>query len=108
MSNKELNNDERNLFSIAYKNVLGQRRTAWRAICTFEIKEKTKALKFQEAIQFYKARIEKEMEKNCLEVLKFIDDLLSKKQIHHEASIFYFKMKGDYNRYLSEFCSGTS
>ena len=46
VSNKELNNDERNLFSIAYKNVLGQRRTAWRAICTFEMKEKLKSIKY--------------------------------------------------------------
>lgn len=39
---KELNNEERNLLSIAYKNAVGQRRTAWRAVTAYEIKEKSK------------------------------------------------------------------
>lgn len=39
---KDLNNEERNLLSIAYKNTVGQRRTAWRAITAYEIKEKQK------------------------------------------------------------------
>jgi 14-3-3 protein epsilon len=39
---KDLNNEERNLLSIAYKNTVGQRRTAWRAITAYEIKEKAK------------------------------------------------------------------
>jgi hypothetical protein len=43
---KELNNEERNLLSIAYKNVVGQRRTAWRAITSYEIKEKAKVLDY--------------------------------------------------------------
>lgn len=38
----ELKDEERNLLSIAYKNVVGQRRTAWRAIYAYEMKEKTK------------------------------------------------------------------
>ena len=41
-SNKELKDEERNLLSIAYKNTVGQRRTAWRAISTYEMKEKSK------------------------------------------------------------------
>lgn len=39
---KELKDEERNLLSIAYKNAVGQRRTAWRAIYAYEMKEKTK------------------------------------------------------------------
>jgi 14-3-3 protein epsilon len=30
------------MLQIAYKNVVGQRRTSWRAITAYEIKEKTK------------------------------------------------------------------
>ena len=41
---KDLNNEERNLLSIAYKNTVGQRRTAWRAITAYEIKEKVKVI----------------------------------------------------------------
>jgi len=39
---KDLKDEERNLLSIAYKNAVGSRRTAWRAISAFENKEKTK------------------------------------------------------------------
>lgn len=41
---RELKDEERNLLSIAYKNAVGQRRTAWRAIYAYEMKEKTKVL----------------------------------------------------------------
>lgn len=39
---KELKDEERNLLSIAYKNAVGNRRTAWRALTAYEMKEKTK------------------------------------------------------------------
>lgn len=39
---KELKDEERNLLSIAYKNYISQRRTAWRAITAYEAKEKGK------------------------------------------------------------------
>ena len=41
---KELKDEERNLLSIAFKNAVGSRRTAWRAISAFENKEKTKVI----------------------------------------------------------------
>lgn len=41
---QDLKDEERNLLSIAYKNVVGQRRTAWRAIWAYESKEKTKVI----------------------------------------------------------------
>lgn len=39
---KELQDDERNLLSLAYKNTVTSRRTAWRAISALENKERTK------------------------------------------------------------------
>jgi 14-3-3 protein epsilon len=35
-SGQELNVEERNLLSVAYKNSVGSRRTAWRALSTLE------------------------------------------------------------------------
>ena len=35
----EITEEVRNLFSIAYKNVVGNHRSAWRAIANFESKE---------------------------------------------------------------------
>jgi len=40
--NVELTVEERNLLSVAYKNVIGARRAAWRIISSIEQKEKTK------------------------------------------------------------------
>ena len=41
----ELNSEERNLLSVAYKNTVGTRRTAWRALSSIEQKEKSKGNK---------------------------------------------------------------
>ena len=35
---KELSQDVRNLLSVAYKNVVGTRRSAWRLLCSVENK----------------------------------------------------------------------
>lgn len=37
-SNNELTNEERNLLSVAYKNVVGARRSSWRVISSIEQK----------------------------------------------------------------------
>jgi len=39
-SNSELTNEERNLLSVAYKNVVGARRSSWRVISSIEQKNR--------------------------------------------------------------------
>jgi 14-3-3 protein epsilon len=41
---QDLSIEERNLLSVAYKNSVGSRRTAWRAISSIEQKEESKGL----------------------------------------------------------------
>lgn len=42
VSDTELTVEERNLLSVAYKNVIGARRASWRIISSIEQKEETK------------------------------------------------------------------
>ena len=93
--------DERNLFSVAYKNVVGQRRSSWRAMCGIEKKLSNDDPK-KSHLKNYKAKIEQELNDLCEEVLEILDDLLIPSADDNFSKVFYMKMKGDYLRYLAE------
>lgn len=100
---QELSVEERNLLSVAYKNVIGSRRASWRVISSIE--QKGDADKMQ-IIKDYKDTIETELLDICNDILSIISDSLVPNSTSEEAKVFYWKMKGDYHRYLSEFQSG--
>ncbi|UPX18024.1 uncharacterized protein EKO05_0008348 [Ascochyta rabiei] len=103
----ELTVDERNLLSVAYKNVVGTRRASWRIISSIEQKEESKGSeKHVGTIRDYRQKIETELEKVCQDVLNVLDESLIPKAESGESKVFYHKMKGDYHRYLAEFASG--
>ena len=99
----ELNVEERNLLSVAYKNVIGSRRASWRVLSSIETKETGWQLN---EIQSYKKHIEQELIDICSEILKIIETTLIPQSDNDEAKVFYYKMKGDYHRYLAEFQGG--
>jgi len=99
---KDLSNDERNLISVAYKNSIGARRTAWRSLVAIEAKDQEKGGKHQEIIKQYKKKVEQELEKIAQEVIATLDNYLIKNAPAGETKIFYLKMKGDYYRYWAE------
>jgi 14-3-3 protein epsilon len=104
---EELTVDERNLLSVAYKNVIGTRRASWRIISSIEQKEESKgATDHVELIKTYRSKIESELEDVCNDVLKVLTDYLLPKAESGESKVFYYKMKGDYHRYLAEFAFG--
>ena len=116
-SGQELSNEERNLLSVAYKNSVGARRTAWRTISAIQQKEEYKVYSFSsndsfqgsrfiDIIKGYRSKIEKELEDICNDVLKLLDDPLIPNSKNPEARVFFMKMKGDYFRYLGEFTTG--
>ena len=105
-ANAELTVDERNLLSVAYKNTIGSRRTAWRALSSIEKKEEQKGSKHLSLLRSYKAKIEEELNKYCKEILALINSQLLGKAANPEAKVFYNKMKGDYHRYISEYTVG--
>jgi 14-3-3 protein epsilon len=105
--NGDLNSDERNLLSIAYKNAVSTRRSALRTVMAYEMKEKKKDnSNFLPFIQEYRKRIEDELTRMCNNVISVIDSHLVSRAADAEARVFYLKMKGDYNRYIAEYAQG--
>jgi len=101
----ELSNEERNLLSVAYKNVVGARRSSWRVISSIEQKTEGSERKQQMAKE-YREKVEKELNDICKDVLNLLDNHLIAKATSDESKVFYLKMKGDYYRYLSEVAHG--
>jgi 14-3-3 protein epsilon len=85
--------DERNLLSVAYKNVVGTRRASWRIISSIEQKEESKGSdKHVTTIRDYRQKIETELEKVCQDVLDVLDEHLIPKAESGESKVFYHKM----------------
>jgi len=116
--NEKLSVDERNLLSVAYKNVVGTKRQSWRMLTQGNFEELDK-----DTLTAYTGIVEKELDAVCkeaLELLKLTTQVV--KDIYKETKdtqatkdkddesdnikediVFYLKMSGDYYRYLSEF-----
>merc|ERR1712036_57785 len=101
----ELSNEERNLLSVAYKNVVGARRSSWRVISSIEQKTEGSERK-QQMAKVYREKVEKELRDICQDVLGLLDKFLIAKASNAESKVFYLKMKGDYFRYLAEVAVG--
>lgn len=101
----ELTNEERNLLSVAYKNVVGARRSAWRVISSIEQKTEGSDKKLQ-MVKEYREKVESELREICNDVLELLSKYLIENSTQAESKVFYLKMKGDYYRYLAEVASG--
>eukprot|EP00483_Globobulimina_turgida_P002485 UN02489 len=96
---EDLDVDERNLLSVAYKNVVGSKRASWRTLSGgFDDAD-------EQLLTKYKSLVEDELEEICQEVLALLTKHLCKNVEGNgdETEVFYLKMCGDYYRYLSEF-----
>merc|ERR1711884_549192 len=103
----ELTVEERNLLSVAYKNVIGARRASWRIISSIEQKEEHKGSEDKlGVIRTYRDQVEKELRDICQDILDVLDKHLIPSSTTGESKVFYYKMKGDYHRYLAEFATG--
>eukprot|EP00274_Cyanoptyche_gloeocystis_P005567 CAMPEP_0196652586 /NCGR_PEP_ID=MMETSP1086-20130531/1923_1 /TAXON_ID=77921 /ORGANISM="Cyanoptyche gloeocystis , Strain SAG4.97" /LENGTH=257 /DNA_ID=CAMNT_0041983215 /DNA_START=99 /DNA_END=872 /DNA_ORIENTATION=- len=103
----ELTVEERNLLSVAYKNVIGARRASWRIISSIEQKEESKGnASHVVTIKDYRYRIEAELSGICRDILGMLDQHLLPNSSTGESKVFYNKMKGDYHRYLAEVATG--
>ncbi|CAL9122919.1 unnamed protein product [Musa acuminata var. zebrina] len=105
---EELTVEERNLLSVAYKNVIGARRASWRIVSSIEQKEEGRGNHDHvDAIRAYRGRIEAELSSICAGILRLLEDRLIPAAAAADSKVFYLKMKGDYHRYLAEFTTGS-
>jgi len=105
--NDELSVEERNLLSVAYKNVVGSRRASLRIISSIEQKEESRGKEQNlSRVKEYHAKVEKELSDICDDILKILDEHLIASSKTPESQVFFNKMKGDYYRYLAESTSG--
>ena len=90
----ELTTEERNLLSVAYKNVIGARRAAWRMLSSLEDKvdDEVKTGKHKKIIEEYKQNIEKELRDICQEIIQLLKESLIKSASEAEARVFFLKM----------------
>ncbi|WOL15052.1 14-3-3 protein 7 isoform X1 [Canna indica] len=103
----EFTPEERNLLSVGYKNMIGARRASWRILCELEQKEEENGSERNvKSIGVYRKRIEDELTKMCNDILSTIAIHILPSSTVGESIVFFYKMKGDYYRYLAEFKIG--
>jgi 14-3-3 protein len=92
-TDQELSVEERNLLSVAYKNVIGARRASWRIVSSIEQKEESKGNEAQVTlIKEYRNKIEQELAKICDDILGVLDGSLIPAAGSGESKVFYYKM----------------
>jgi len=83
------------MFSLAFKNLSGLSRAAYRSISGEESSEATT----------YKEEIVAEIKSICDDVIGLISDSILPKAKENSEQVFWLKMQADYNRYLAEVIS---
>jgi len=96
----EVNPDERNLLSVAFKNLISSKRAACRTISAVE--QNPKYSKFNGALLAYKGRIEQQLTDDCQKIIDIINNRVLGGTCSDEAKAFFVKMVGDYYRYIAE------
>ena len=99
-----LTSDERNLLSVAFKNLVSQQRTAIRTIAAVEQNQKYQ--KFASGMGAYKKQVEEELYSNCDEIISTIKTTILPNISDDEPRAFFLKMIGDYCRYIAESAKG--
>eukprot|EP01098_Paradermamoeba_levis_P004179 TRINITY_DN180_c0_g1_i3.p1 TRINITY_DN180_c0_g1~~TRINITY_DN180_c0_g1_i3.p1 ORF type:complete len:243 (-),score=101.03 TRINITY_DN180_c0_g1_i3:152-880(-) len=91
--------EERDLLNIAYKNAIGSKRSAWRVISSVLQREGDEDRK--KLLVEYRTKVETEMSNLCNDAFSILDKVIESAD-SDEFRIYFYKMKGDYNRYLAE------
>ncbi|EAX89480.1 14-3-3 protein [Trichomonas vaginalis G3] len=103
--NPDLNDDERNLLSVAYKNSINQTRKGLREIKAYIQEQQNDGQypnRLNQLLEF-KQQMFKELEAICNDLVQLVDDSLIPAATTSEARVFYEGLKANYYRYVCEF-----
>ena len=92
--NSHLSPEERNLLSLAYKNVI--------LSVLLEYKDTQEKPARVAQIGQYREKVVGELDKYCLELISLIDEKLLPEAQDAEGKLFYEKLRADYYRYIAE------
>ena len=90
-SDAQLTVDERNLLSVAYKNITATLRTSWRNIDNLEVHTRHPARE-RRLMQRQKERIEHDIVDVCKDVVELLERFLIPAANPGEEKVFYCKM----------------
>ncbi|XP_047149311.1 14-3-3 protein 9-like [Vigna umbellata] len=103
----ELSVEERNLFSVGYKNVVRSQRDSWMILSSIEQKEESKGNELNvKCIRDYRHKVVLELSNIYSDIMIMLDEHLIPSTNIAESMVFYYRMKGDYYWYLAEFKAG--
>ena len=97
---EDFTTEERNLLSVGFKNQIGSKRTAIRTIAAIE--QNPKYANFNAALTDYKRKIEGELYDQCMSIVGTVKESCLKNATTDETKAFFYKMIGDYYRYVAE------
>jgi hypothetical protein len=73
---KPLTAEERNLLSVAYKNVIGSKRSSLRVLTAVKERKETDDTIKRDLVQEYIKEVEKELNEVCLDIVQLLDEKL--------------------------------
>ncbi|GAB2290759.1 hypothetical protein Dimus_025032 [Dionaea muscipula] len=99
----DLDDEERKLLDIAYKNVVDPLRSALSVIHSAQQEDEDRIDDF--VTVHYQLQLHRELNEVCGSILKLLEDLIPVAPCA-ESKVFYLKTKGDYHRYMAEYLTG--
>ena len=96
----DMSAEERNLLSIAFKNLVASKRTAWRTVVS--VQSNPKYLLYTDSMCEYKTKLEDALFEECSNVIGLIQINILKKKCSDDAKAFFTKLVADNYRYIAE------
>ncbi|XP_058092327.1 14-3-3-like protein C [Magnolia sinica] len=102
----ELTAEEKKLLTVGYKLVIDARRASLQALSSREKEDRNGNKHRKKQRKEYRRKVESELTSICNDIVDVIDEYLIPSSTNGESTVLYYKMKGDYFRYLAEFMTG--